>query len=717
MKINLYILPLILSFLTYIFTISVPLFAWLYPDEILLSEITRSRGFLGCIKFYYTETTVHRIGNIFGGCFMALNANLFFSEFYGWVVIRLLIYLLFPLAISSVLTSRLNLSISKSLIVSLIISSLTIFIVSDSNDNLVNMYGLELSSYALATITFLYLIAYFPNSHSNNLKLFFIFILLFLCITSFEAFIVICSIFVLNRFFVKYNKFGNFLKFLRNIIVFIKTDYISKILLFISVLGFLSITLSPAYLNRQNLIESSHELTNGIIYILLNFEETTYLLFKSKYILALIVLMAIFLGFTQKEKLHKNTVIYLLPLFFSPILYSLIVNYLLSTNKEYWVSPLKPENFMIFHHILTDNDKLVKGAVGLRQNFFLMSSIYLNIFVITFLISKKITSKLKIKFSFKEISSFITICFVSLTLFIFNPDSIGAIKIFNSLLNKEKTKLQDLPNINDNHGYSSFYEFLNNKQNKQIFYERRESNRYQSVVASIIIEKKMRENQFEKFDPLQFQKIFMSDRVSFFSAWRKKIYKSYNLIYENDDFLNLKDDAKKYFIRKTDHFYNNYKLDFLKDKNMDTPNNIAWYEYNNTFIKNKKSRCKLIEVLNDETGFVKGSIYTQKGLNYVVFEYLPNLANVTIEMQSKNFYLTLPLNLKNITAEKKISLLDHKQDSIIPVMRQDIEKKLINELKFIFLSDEAKKITLKWYNNHKNSYICPSYYGSLRDLK
>ena len=614
---------------------------------------------------------------------MAYKANIFPSEYYGWIASRLFVYFLFPIAISTTLYKLLEIKFIKSLIISLTISSATIFVISDSNDQMINMFGLELSSYGLSSIIFLFLLAIYPKVNITNSNKYYFFILLFVCITTFEAFIVICGVFIISRLLVQTYDFKSFC-------LFIIEDKITKVLIGTLILGLLTIVFSPSYFNRQVLIESSTNTLDGLVYILLNLEETIFLLYKTKITILILIILGFCIAIINKKPLPKNTIYFLLPLFFSPFIYSLIVNFLLSTNTEYWMKPIRSDEFMFFGNYLAEDNKYNKGAMGLRQNFFLMLSIYLNIFILSFL------------FFNNELYSYFTILIISGTLFIFHPDGIGTLKIVDTLINKDEMKIENLPEINNFSSYQSIYNKLSeNNQKDLFFYPRRDTSNYQSVIASILIENKMQKSTNKEFNPLQFDKIFMSNRVPFFAAWREKIYNKYQLIFKNDNFLNFSNKTNNSILTTKNYFFNNYNKSFFDNKKIDTPNELGWTTIKNIKITAKKSRCLFLKNINGTPHFAKANIFIKKGLNYIVFEYLPNKSNIIIEIKSNKSFIKFPLSSNEFIENNNL---------LVPVMRQNITKNKISKLKFIYLSKHDQKASVFW-KNENDSYICPSYNG------
>lgn len=142
---------LFLAALSFYFSISDGLFAWLFPDEIAASNFYHTYGLFGCAKFYYFNTTIYRVSGDIGVCIMAKSTALFSTPFMGWVFSRFVFYAFIPLSMAFLLREIVKIPYKLSLTVAFILSATALFIISDVNLTstdatfVSNSYGLDLA--------------------------------------------------------------------------------------------------------------------------------------------------------------------------------------------------------------------------------------------------------------------------------------------------------------------------------------------------------------------------------------------------------------------------------------------------------------------------------------------------------------------------------------------------------------------------------------------
>lgn len=294
---------LLLSVIGYFFSISEASFAWLFPDEILLSRIFNERGLFGCMYFYYTETTIFRLGNLSSACLLSAGVELFESPYLGWAYMRLIIYFLLAISIACLLRNIISTSKITSLLVSFILSTITLFILSDTNGAPFYMYGLDLTAYGIATITFYLMISIFSKIDDGS-KYFFAFsVLLVLNMTALETFLIISGILILIYVTHYYYKMP-FIKF-----ALITREYLFNIkiitLLLLYIFCIASVFFSPSLKNKlSNLTPISGSFFDGVLYVALSIEETIYLLQNSWLFIIIIFVLGFF--YQTKNQLYSH---------------------------------------------------------------------------------------------------------------------------------------------------------------------------------------------------------------------------------------------------------------------------------------------------------------------------------------------------------------------------------------------------------------------------
>ncbi len=664
--------------------------------------------------FYYTETTIFRLGNLSSACLLSAGVELFESPYLGWAYMRLIIYFLLPISIACLLRNIIGISKITSLLVSFILSTITLFILSDTNGAPFYMYGLDLTAYGIATITFYLLISIFSKIGDSQ-KYFFAFsVLLILNMTALETFLIISGIFILIYSTYYYYKIPFIKSALITREIFLNNKIIILLLLYFFCIA--SVFFSPSLKNKlSNVTRISGSFFDGMLYIALSAEETIYLLYNNWLFIIIIFVLGFFIRLKTNYTNKSKDLVVLIFLFFSPILYLFIIGFLHGITPDIWVMPLRTEDYQFIGKLLSNEPTAHKGAFGIRQNLFLFSTILLIIFLmgffapsLKFLSSRLLTNKFKLDNSFIFIIVFLIL--------LFHPDGYGSNRIL-SALSADDFNLQTYhPQKNESHQQSIIENLFPNSSflsNLRAFlFERSRQGQHESVLSSIAVSNYLITNG-KKNAPLNLlDNIYMGSKIPSIGIWRQYLIESFGALTSKDDFLN---------ISVADTFGLDEFKSILEKNTIQTPTEIFFNYLYGLEIERKTFNCFDLSErkIDGYHNFGFKNLRIPKGFSYFIFEALPSKVDVFVKISNKKTSIILPLLANQI---EFFPWEIYSSNSIKPVFRQNEIIAGYHKMKFVIISDSDQEIDIYWQhtlngsnyflgNKENISYPCSIYFG------
>jgi len=713
-----------LAIIGYFFSISEASFAWRFPDEILASDIYNVRGLIGCIKFYYLETTIQRLVNARGLCLMSSGVELFETRYMGWVFSRLIVYILLPLSVAYSLRKLIGLSFYSSLLISLIISTVTFFILSDTNGLPSYLYGADLTAYGTATITFFFLLGVFPNVQERKYYFSLFSFLFFLNITSCEFFLVISGFFI--PLFVLYFRDDLSLKKPGNFIYSAFRDKHVRVLSALWTAGALFAFLAPSFARRQSYWPASESVLDGLLYVALSLEETLYLLYQSGIFIILFLLLGIFIRIFSKYKHDSRNNLLFALLFLTPILYLAMISFLTGLVPAASTMPVRPEEYQVIGDWLSELPTGHKGAIGVRQNLFFFMLLYLNIFLVGFFSAGLVIRSGRLA----NFSSNISIYSFLTAILLFHPDGIGSVKIL-SVIFSEKFNLEEYKPSKTEGGSHSLLEMIFPKSSmvKNVggfLFKRDRFGQHESVVASVAVNNHLIENKGKYVPENVFDHIYMGFKISSLGDWRRRIYDAYGVKYEQDKIFYLFENRPDPNVFNLDSYGAKEFEVSLSGKKLLTPTGIHFNRLIGSKFTGKTFNCKILEDKQVEGNHYVAlkNVRVTKGLSYFVFEALPTETDVYIGIVGEKTEILFPWSVK----QKLLMPWKNKSigRSLYPVFRQNVDSAKLLKFSFVVYSEFDQEVEVRWLHglndkinytgNRKNiSYPCASYYGQISE--
>lgn len=208
-------------------------------------------------------------------------------------------------------------------------------------------------------------------------------------------------------------------------------DWKTWILIVIYGVSAITMVLSPGMGLRKNTWQATGSYLDGIGYSLQVLEVTLRMLFRFYIPVILIFLLGLGLRFTiPTNKVPKQRDFFHVFLFCSPLIYIAVAGFLFGMFNGY--SAIYPEPLLsreLLSYFLPKNDILTLNnyALGTRQNLFIFSMIFFNLFLSGFLIGGLLRTQYKIKDNLTKPWLFRSALFITTTtLFLFHPDGVGS---------------------------------------------------------------------------------------------------------------------------------------------------------------------------------------------------------------------------------------------------------------------------------------------------
>jgi len=433
--VTLYLVCLILVVGCFYFTISEPLFSWVFPDELVASQAFHNlNGFWGCAKYYYLSTTINRLSVDVAICAMAKGASLLNTPLMGWVLDRLVLYMLMPCAMAVLLKNLFRLPFKYGIVITFLIASSVLYLMLANTHGSTTgpyMWAVDLAIYGTATASFFLLVALLPKSVKNGRYFTWFCVVYFINLTSHELFLVVSSFFILLYTWYRYSALPISTK------QTIFRDKTIWILLAVYVVSALITVLAPGLGLRQQHWPASGTMADGLAYIVLAWEEITYFLVRGHTFLIVVFLLGGVFGlYRVHNPPQKNVPLYTF-LFIAPALYCLVLAFLVGISPSLWSGAVRTEAFQWFEPILASVVSnpviLSKGGFFLSRILFFYMSFFLDVFLAGFFIANSIARRCAVRIMAKSWLPLWALFLVAVPLFLLHPDGYGSLRILSTL--------------------------------------------------------------------------------------------------------------------------------------------------------------------------------------------------------------------------------------------------------------------------------------------
>ncbi|PHQ79077.1 MAG: hypothetical protein COB66_07595 [Coxiella sp. (in: Bacteria)] len=381
---------------------------------------------------------------------MAQASNLFSSPYLGWVFGRLAFYALIPISLASLLGGLLKIRFKVGLVVSLILFTIMFYILSAYPRHI---YAVSLSIYATATFSYFFLIALFHRSISSKRSFAWFCLIFALNLNSHEVFLVISGFFIPLYAWYQYASIHPIRakKWVTPFLMHIIYNKRIWILCAIYLASTLIETLAPGVTIRQHIWPSTGTVHDGIAYAILASGQLFSLLMNFPFLLVITFLAGITIKlFNQNIPLPKTKLLYLF-MFCAPFIYVIVTGFLLGITPSLWMPAPLANNDAIFQltrsvasHFATNKNMLTElvnmhhiGALAIRQTFFPMAAIFLNVFLIGFFVTgfiKKGTKNGNIISKRNSLGLTLALLPIATLLFVLHPSGEGGMRILSILL-------------------------------------------------------------------------------------------------------------------------------------------------------------------------------------------------------------------------------------------------------------------------------------------
>lgn len=605
----LYAFALLFAVACFYFSLSKAVFFWFHADELAASRMYDSGGLIGCVKQYYLKTTVNRLSADLSVCFMAKTASLWASPYLGWVFARLLFYTLIPISMTYLIRSFSRVSLRISLIIAFLLASFVYFILSD---DIYYMFGLDLAIYATATWTFFMLLSLFSKSLKGGWAFIVFCIIFVLNLNSQEVFLVISAFFIPLMAYYRHGMSPSAAgAFIRSTL---KDQQIWMLSLLYAVSALMTL-LAPGLALRQGVWPSSGTWVDGLTYMLLSMEDTLYLMCKCPALLLTTFLMGVLIASLTRTQRYFNFKPLYVFLWLSPLMYLMLTGYLIGITPSLWIESIRPKSFQWITQVLNDASMVKHGALAIRQNLFLLTALYLDVFFAGFLLVKHFRKEPR---DHALIAAFLLLL-ISMATFFYHPDRIASLRILSTF-----TK-------------APVYEIkfgASNGVSKAIF-RRKHVVSHQDGLANLSLDAYLRANEDKEISSTVFdsvyQRVIPAYRVTKETPFIERIYAMYQLDIYTDrpcfPFLHPNQAQST-----CSQVYGNETLsDRLKHTKIMPSHVIHLGETQGAELKEMGDDCiALVDTSVDGEHFAVSKLPLRQGLNYFVFETLPVKSNLEL---------------------------------------------------------------------------------------
>lgn len=701
-----YLISLLLAVGCYYFSISDGLFYWFFPDELAASNSYNIYGILGCAKSYYLHTTINRITATMGVCWMAQTASLFSTPFLGWVFARLIFYVFIPISITYVLKAICHIPLKFSLIIALILSAMALFLVSF---DVYYMFGLDLAIYATATISFFVLVALFPSALKYP-HYFVLFCIIFaINLNSHELFLIISCFFI--PLFAWYSRsiIGPVYKDKSSwLILFLKDSFKNPrlwILLIIYILSTLATMLAPGVKMRQSIWPSSGTFFDGLSYMALSIEEMIYLLYKAHWFLILISFLGILAGLLIRKKEEYRYTLLFGFLFFSPLLYLIVTGFLIGITPSLQLGSLRTASFQ-WIETMFQNTTLIKqgGSLAIRQNLFLYLGLFLDCFILFFLIGAKIQRSFNIQFNIWPLK--IALFFITIIIFLLHPDGTGSTKVLPILFEKNAPSnfdsLQQKGEIQPKSLLNQYFPLLPRIDTfrNSIFPKKNRVTNHELSIINLRASNYLHANA-GKIVPGDILSPVYAPMIDGYKIlrddWIKPIYTLYKIPASSQTHSCTSfSDKIKSEITCHKAFGEKNLSDILRDRKILPLSTINLNLQANVEQKNSLESCpQWSDTLIMGEHFLATEMLLKKGLHYFIFKTKPSNTQLYVYLIGEKTSVLIPwLNLPDNGTGWSYTSAD--QESLVPIFSQKKTTPTSETIKIVIYSSINQKINLRW---------------------
>lgn len=723
-----YVICFILAIMCFYFAISENLFYWFYGDELGAASIYASSGGLwGCTKSYYFHTSLNRFSAAFGTCLIAQIGHVFNMQYMVWVLGRLIYFVLTPISMAYLFKETIKIPFKLALCISFLLFAIAYFVMMNRNP-FSNMYIICLAIYAASTITFFTLVALFKKS-ITNIKYFIYFCLFFaINLNAHEVFLVISGFFIPLFAWYKYKEQFP-IKQNRSFRAFIAHALRYRaiwVLLFIYMCSALAEILAPGVKIRQQIWPSTGTLQDGIGYTFLSVVNTVNVIINFHIISIITLLLGITAGISNVKKKINNYYLLYSFLFCAPFIYLFVTSYLLGITPTLFAPSSQPshefvQNFRdLLVNFVTNKTILDSGAGGLafRQSLFLYVSLYVNIFMAGFFLSRWVAKYFINLTNFKAWP--IKLALISiLTMFIlFNPDGINSLRILHAFFNPGEITLTDssLDQAVIKHPQTSIFDFIMldrpaNHYTPKIFptITRTDDRLHESNIVGIAINNYLKEHRGFGINPATFQLVYKfinpkSDGINT-ASWTNQIYAMYQ-VYPIEKCIwpvaGLNNNASSCHNIFEDKAF----TQILSRSTLTKPKLISFDVINGITTEIEgTSHIRLIDASTkkkSEHFIANNNVQLLKGFNYFIFEAKPTNTPLYIFFNSENTSLFYKWLDKSNMAGTWSDLLNKE---IKPIFSQLESTKEFEKLTMVVYSDRDQKVQIRWQHGDRQGTI------------
>ncbi len=675
------------------FSLSMELFTWVHPDELVAHSSYQLRGVLGCTSYYYTDTTINRLGAALAVCSMANIADWIGTPYLGWAILRSAMYALIPLSLAIFFHKCLWISRSLSGISALLITSAVFFIIA-TPDNFI--FGLDIAIYVTFTVTFYLLITYYSRGIEQKKRFVGFCILYALHLTSHEIALVLGAFFLPLYIWERHGQAFNMQALFT---MFKKTfnDRHVQVLTAIYISCALLTLLAPGVKIRQSIWPSTSTMSDSLLFLGQACEECAYILSQAYPLLLALCALGIcvqLLNLRRAQFAPKKKLL-LAYVFIAPLAYLLITAFLLGTTPSLWAGSMRTQSFNLLEALLPGHANILgQGAFGIRQNIPLYVGFCVDAFLLGFLGAKRVFSARIAKFVLLT-CALIIMNIICAALFLFHPDAANSVQLLKALTVGENTKKPVASRSVAQELFSA------GNGSSAMLYQRTWNPHYEIPLVTLAIDRELRHSHYVKEGVLNPIYALMGTGydVSNVPGYINQIYGLYDIVPTQpcQSILGVSNKTATCYTLAAE----NEGLKILHTKSLGPSIPIVLADMQGMTKEESIGNCPLLrETATKGEHFIAQKIFLTKGLHYFFFDTKSSAIQTYIFLLGKNTLLIPFLNLQNATIAKPVA-----SDSLRFVFKQMQDLGETQRLALVVNASEAQTITLRWEHAKGGSTI------------